>query len=288
MCRSGSSSSSSSSSGSSDSSDSESSSEGGSNEDDKNVSREDMKLQYYIQLFERQAAQEARVQKRKDARKDKRDSKKEPKKKYQGKKNRGRLEGAKQREDSLKIELVKNDSTNSELKKDLNKLDMKDQTKTISVKNEEENMIIADEPHLKENTSVFNSEIKIFTITKSKFEPEVQNKDKDAIILVTEEDSQSDMQVDEDIDEESSQQSERIVEPVQLKETACCTNSRTEEMHQQNFTSQAVILDNQENSESLVVQSEEKKALDNPQEFEDNMDTNKISKIAEITEKQAH
>jgi hypothetical protein len=288
MCRSGSSSSSSSSSGSSESSESESSSEGGSDEDDKNVSREDMKLQYYIQLFERQAAQEARVQKRKEDRKDKRDSKKEPKKKYQGKKNRGRVEGAKQREDSLKIELIKNDSTNSKLKEDLNKLDIRDISKASSAKNEKEIMVFTDEADKKEYATIVNSEIKIFTITKRKFEPEVQLKDKDAIILVTEEDSQSDMQVDEDNDEESSHHTEQIVEPVQFKETACCTSERIVQIPQHNYTLQAVILDNDENDESLVVQSDEKKALDNPQEFEDNMHINKVSKIAEFTEKQVH
>jgi hypothetical protein len=130
-----------------------------------------------------------------------------------------------------------------------------------------------------------------FIITKSKFEPEklpkleTLTKDKDAIILVNE-DSQSDMQVDEDNDCESSHHTEQKIEAVLLKETACCTDNQVDQEIIQNVIVQPTIDDNV-NTGSLVLQTGSKKALDNPQEFEEYMLTNNIPKSTEFTEKLA-
>jgi hypothetical protein len=131
-----------------------------------------------------------------------------------------------------------------------------------------------------------------FIITKSKFEPEklskseTLTKDKDAIILVNE-DSQSDMQVDEDNDCESSHHTEQKLKTVLLKETACCTDNKVDQEIMQNVIAQPTTSDGNVNTGSLVLQTGSKKALDNPQEFEEYMLINNVPKSTKFTEKLA-
>ena len=74
----------------------------------KNASRDDLKLQYYIQLFEKQAALEERKNKRKQAREQRKQdpTPTTPKQKFQGRKKKEKKQPV-DKDAPLKIELIK-------------------------------------------------------------------------------------------------------------------------------------------------------------------------------------
>lgn len=80
------------------------------------MSREDQKLQYYIQLFERQAAAEEKRKRRREAKAEKKAKEDTlPKRtKYQGKKCR-KPQPTQSKPDTLKIELVKEHSGHAKI-----------------------------------------------------------------------------------------------------------------------------------------------------------------------------
>lgn len=104
-------------------------------EEKKTVSREEMKLQYYIQLFAKQDAQAAKRKRRKEKKEQQSDRDSNSlKKKYQGRKKRGRpgRPGRPPKKETLKIELVNDHAPNINSETHQNDQSMKEDKNQLS------------------------------------------------------------------------------------------------------------------------------------------------------------